>query len=204
MIIAIEGIDGAGKTTIANFLKEELDKRNFNVVAFKEPTNSKWGMKIQKLLDNRDATPEKEFELFLKDREFDVKKNIMPAIKEGKIIIMDRYYYSMAPYQGALGINREIIKKENEKIAPKPNLVIILDINPRTSLERIKKRSSKQDSFENLNYLEEVRKAFLSYKNEKRVVIINSEKDLDYVKNKVIHIVLKFLLNFKEYNSSNK
>lgn len=198
MIIAIEGIDGAGKTTIVNFLKEELSKRNYDVVTFKEPTNSKWGMEIQKLFNNRDATPEKEFELFLKDREHDVKKNIIPAIKDGKIVIMDRYYYSMYPYQGTLGINEETIKKENEKIAPKPNLVIILDISPRTSLERIKKRKSKQDKFENLNYLEKVRKAFLSYKKDKRVVIINAEKDLDYIKNKVIHFVLRYLSNFKE------
>ena len=186
VLIAVEGIDGAGKTTIVKFLAEELKKRGYEVATFKEPTDSEWGRKVR----HEKLKPEEELELFLKDREWNVENNIIPALSSGKIVILDRYYYSTIAYQGARGISVELIKKLNERF-PKPDLVIILDVSPETALKRIKDRGAP-DKFERMEFLRKVRENFLKLK-DKNVIIIDAELDLDTVKKKVLEVVLKYL-----------
>jgi len=186
VLIAIEGIDGSGKTTIVKFLADELKRRGYNVVTFKEPTDSEWGKRVKEAK----LKPEEELELFLKDREWNVKYNIIPALKSGKIVILDRYYYSTIAYQSARGIDLKLIKKLNERF-PKPDLVIILDISPETALKRIKVRG-EPDKFEKIEFLKKVRENFLNLKDE-NVFIINAELDLNTVKEKVLEVILKYL-----------
>ncbi len=192
MLIAVEGIDGSGKTTVVRFLEEELKKRGYDVVVFKEPTNSEWGRRIKRAFKDRRLKPEEELELFLKDREWNVKNNVVPALKAGKVVIMDRYYYSTIAYQGALGIDPDYIKQLNEKIAPKPDLVIILDVKPETALKRIRMRGDKPNRFEDLEYLRKVREIFLSLKN-KNIVVIDAERNMEEVKSDVLNVVSKYL-----------
>ncbi|HIP25637.1 MAG TPA: dTMP kinase, partial [Archaeoglobus profundus] len=127
---------------------------------------------------------------FLKDREWNVKYNIIPALKSGKIVILDRYYYSTIAYQSARGIDLKLIKKLNERF-PKPDLVIILDISPETALKRIKVRG-EPDKFEKIEFLKKVRENFLNLKDE-NIFIINAELDLNTVKEKVLEVILKYL-----------
>jgi len=194
MLIAIEGIDGSGKTTVTNYIADELRKRGYDVVVLKEPTNSEYGKKIRQILRSRKTNPFEELELFVKDREWNVQNNVLPALKEGKIVIMDRYYYSTIAYQGALGIDVEYIRKMNE-IFPKPDLIIILDVSPETALRRIKTKR-KPDRFEDLEYLKKVREIFLNLKNN--IVIIDAERKLNEVKRDVLKVVINTLKNFKE------
>ena len=201
MLIAIEGIDGSGKSTIANYLKEELEKEGFRVVVYKEPTNSVHGQKIRQSFNNR-LDAHKELELFLLDRKHDVEKNILPALKKGYIIVMDRYYYSTIAYQGARGIDIDKIKKMNEKIAPKPDLVIILDVKPEIGIRRIKERGDKPNKFEDLEYLEKVRKIFLELKDD-NIVIVDANKNIEFVKNEVLRAIKKFL-KFKDTQNSHQ
>ncbi len=201
MLIAIEGIDGSGKSTIADYLKEELEKEGFRVVVFKEPTNSIYGQKIRQSFNNR-LDAHKELELFLLDRKHDVEKNILPALKKGYIIVMDRYYYSTIAYQGARGIDIDKIKKMNEKIAPKPDLVIILDVKPEIGIRRIKERGDKPNKFEDLEYLEKVRKIFLELKDD-NIVIVDANKNIEFVKNEVLRAIKKFL-KFKDTQNSHQ
>jgi dTMP kinase len=182
MLIAIEGIDGAGKSSIAKYLKEELEKRSYRVALFKEPSNSPWGMKIKSM----HLKPEEELELFILDRKYDVVNNIIPALKQKKIVIMDRYYYSTIAYQGALGLDVDEIRKRNEEIAPKPDMVIILDLDPQKAIQRISKRG-KLDRFEDINYLKKVREIFLSMKN---AIVIDASVDLDKVRQKILNLIL--------------
>jgi len=186
VLIAVDGIDGAGKTTIVKFLAEELKKRGYKVATFKEPTDSEWGRRVRQ----EKLKPEEELELFLKDREWNVENNIIPALSSGKIVILDRYYYSTIAYQGARGIDLDLIKKLNERF-PKPDLVIILDVSPETALKRIKGRGAP-DKFERIEFLKKVRENFLKLK-DKNVIIIDAELDLDTVKKKVLEVVLKYL-----------
>ncbi|MBI5183082.1 MAG: dTMP kinase, partial [Nitrospinae bacterium] len=127
MLIAIEGIDGVGKTTQSRLLEGYLKDKGYNVICMSEPTNGKWGRKIREMIKvGRDNTsPEEELYLFTEDRKEDVYMNILPALEEKKIVIMDRYYISSIAYQGALGIDRKRIKEMNEEFAPVPHLTII-------------------------------------------------------------------------------
>lgn len=178
-LIAIEGIDGAGKTTQSRELKKRLDTLGYNVVLLKEPTNSKYGAQIRNIsIHNNEhfRNPERECNLFIEDRKIDVKKNILPNLEKGNIVIMDRYYYSNMAYQGVLGLEPEDIKRKNERIAPIPQLVFILDILHDIGVDRIiNKRNEKTNSYEKLDYLKRVREYFLAMSKYPNVIIIEGD-----------------------------
>jgi dTMP kinase len=164
VLIAIEGIDGAGKTTQSKLLVKKLVKEGYPAVCFHEPTEGKWGLKIKDLAKNgrHKTSPEEEMNFFYQDRIEDVKKNIRPALKDKKTIIMDRYYFSNIAYQTARGLDSDIIEKRNERIAPKPDLLIILDLTPQVALKRIKeKRNGQPNHFERMKHLEKIREIFI-------------------------------------------
>ena len=189
MLIAVEGIDGAGKTTISHYIAELLRKRGFEVVVLKEPSDSEYGRKIKSA--EKRLSAEEELRLFVLDRIEDVKNNILPALKSGKVVVMDRYYYSNIAYQSARGLSGEKIKEINEKIAPKPDLVILLDVEPEIAMERIRGRK-KLTPFEELEYLRRVREKFLKYADE-RTVVIDAQKPLEDVKRDVKNVICSFL-----------
>src|SRR3989304_2353402 len=107
ILVAIEGIDGAGKTTQTAMLCARLCKNGYSAVSFHEPTDSKWGRKIRELAKNgrHKITAQDEMNLFYQDRIEDVKANINPALKRKNVVIMDRYYFSNIAYQSARGLN---------------------------------------------------------------------------------------------------
>lgn len=191
-MIAIEGIDGAGKTTIAEELVKFLKENGYDALLLKEPSESIYGQKIRSSAER--LTPEEELRLFLLDRELHVKEKILPALSEGKIVVMDRYYYSNIAYQSARGIEAEKIREMNEKFAPQPDLVIILDLPPETAMRRIEPRG-KPTAFESIEYLEKVRENFLRLADD-RAVVVSAEKPLEDVKKDVISIVKSFLNSY--------
>ncbi len=191
VLIVIEGIDGAGKTTQTKKLQEALIKEGFDVVCFKEPTAGKWGMKIRDIALNgrSNVTAEEELNYFISDREEDVRDNIEPALKSNKIVIMDRYYYSNIAYQGALGIDLKEIQKKNEERFPKPDVVIILDVAPNIGISRIKRfRKEKLNKFEQEKYLAHVREIFKEMEQEENVQIIDGSRPLYEVKDQIFNI----------------
>ena len=163
LLIAIEGIDGAGKTTQAGLLCKALSQEGYVAIYLKEPTDGPYGRKIRALaIEGRhEIAPLEEFELFLKDRIQDVEENIKPALRAGKIVVIDRYFYSSIAYQGALGLDPEFINRENRKIAICPDLFIYLSIPASLSTHRIEhKRGDSINLFEKMEYLEEVKAIF--------------------------------------------
>jgi dTMP kinase len=126
-LIVFEGIDGTGKSTQAEILMMKLRKMGYDVVYFREPSQSKWGREIKrKALHPDSLSPEEELDLFLKDRKENVEKNLKPALGRKKIVILDRYYFSTIAYQGAKGIDQERIRRMNEDFVVDPDLVMIL------------------------------------------------------------------------------
>ncbi len=189
ILIAIEGIDGAGKSTQAKILKERLERRGFEVVLLKEPTSSKWGKKIKEISKNTESIdPYEELKLFIKDRKLNVRKNILPALKDKKIVIVDRYYISTIAYQGARGIDKETIREMNESFAPKPDIIFILDIHPGESLQRIKRE--REILFEEENFLKEVRKNFLEIKIN-RTYVIDAKLEVNEIADKIENLVIE-------------
>lgn len=170
ILIVLEGIDGAGKSTQARLLLTGLRSLGHKVVCFREPTRGRWGRKIKRLAKHPDSlSPEEELALFVKDREENVRLNLRPALAERKIVILDRYYFSTIAYQGAKGIDPARIRRMNEKLAVKPDLVFILDIAAGEGLGRIHQRKRKDLLFERERYLILVRKIFKSFRGRKFV-----------------------------------
>lgn len=175
ILIAIEGIDGAGKTTQCNLLKEWLNSQGFNASIVKEPSNGKYGKQIRIRSQHKRIfnSAEVELDLFVKDRKENVEKRIKPRLESNKIVIMDRYYFSTIAYQSVLGNSQEYIKRINEEFAPIPDITIIIDVIPQVGIKRINGRGDSCDSFEKQDYLEEVRGAFLKMKDYDNVYVID-------------------------------
>ena len=187
ILIAIEGIDGAGKTTQTSLLANKLKEQGYSVVSLHEPTDGKWGQKIREIAKSgrHTITPEEELDFFYQDRKEDVKCNINPALKEKQIVLMDRYYFSSVAYQGARGLDTEKIEKMNEEIAPKPDILLILDVKPSVSLQRIRRnRDDGPNEFEKIKHLEKSRAIFLDQFSERsysKIIDGNGRRSADEI-----------------------
>lgn len=163
-LIAIEGIDGAGKTTQAHHVQEALQARKLCVLRTKEPTTGTWGQVLRDSALTGRLSLEEEVETFIKDRREHVETKINPALQEGHIVIVDRYYFSNMAYQGSQGIAPEEIMRRNELFAPEPDLLVVLDIDPKNGLERIKTRGDRANHFEKTSTLRKAREIFNNIK----------------------------------------
>ena len=163
LLIAFEGIDGAGKTTQARLAQSALEAQSYRCMFLREPTDGPYGQRIRALARKGrfTLTPMEEFNLFIEDRKEDVAKNISPALAQKKIVLIDRYYYSSIAYQGALGLDKDFIQRENEKIAPRPDLIFYLNMPVKLGRERIcTNRQDRLTLFEDHDYLEHVKANF--------------------------------------------
>ena len=154
ILIACEGIDGAGKTTQARLLGAALEGIGADVVASKEPTAGPWGKRLRESASSGRLSPAEELELFIKDRREHVETTIQPALRKGEVVILDRYYFSTAAYQGARGYDPERILAENETFAPEPDLLVILHVPTAVGLQRIGARGDEANLFEREGDLE--------------------------------------------------
>jgi len=160
-LVVVEGIDGAGKSTVLRGLAAHGAERGLECVTSGEPTRGPWGMKLRQSMTEGRLSLDEELELFLKDRAEHVATLIRPALAAGKVVLLDRYYLSTAAYQGARGADPAKILEANEKFAPQPDLVLLLDFDPDGGLARIRARGDAPNTFEEAEQLRAVRKIFL-------------------------------------------
>ena len=160
-LIALEGLDGVGKTTQARLVAQYLGNLGLSVILTREPTNGPVGLKIRRLIAHgrQGLTPAAELDLFVADRREHVDNIIKPALAEGKIVITDRYYFSSLAYQGALGLDPRDILRRHQDFAPPPDLVIILEL-PLTEISRRLQQRGLPTSFEKIDYLAKVAAIF--------------------------------------------
>ena len=187
LLIVFEGIDGSGKSTQCRMLADLLNKKGIANISLAEPTRGKWGMKIRQLLakGRNGISANEELEWFMNDRREDVKHNIEPALKAGKVVLMDRYYFSTAAYQGALGFDPEKIRVDNERFAPIPDRVLIFHNSPEKSLERIESSREEKSAFEKRDYLIEVQTIFKSFTGP-NIRYVSSDSSLEKVYEQVL------------------
>jgi dTMP kinase len=160
LLVAFEGVDGAGKTTQATLLQARLQAMGLEAILTKEPTDSEYGRRIRQIAREGRAgiTPEEELDLFLADRELDVRDTIVPVLARGGIVLMDRYYFSNIAYQGALGLDAAHIQQVNEERFPTPDLTLLFEIAPADSTRRIAegREGGTNLGYEQLDFLEAV------------------------------------------------
>lgn len=153
-LVVFEGIDGAGKTTQAQTLVDSLRAEGFEALYSKEPTEGPWGLRIRQSAQSERLAPQDELQAFLEDRREHVQQLIKPALASGVVVVLDRYYYSNAAYQGARGADAAAIIAANEEFAPRPDLLILLDVPVDVGLQRVHARGLGVSAFERAEALE--------------------------------------------------
>lgn len=184
MYIVFEGIDGAGKSSQIQLLKEWLEENGLEVELLVEPTDSKVGKLIRELLTYDNATTETMQKtlglLFAADRML-----IMDKLNdENKIIISDRSFISSLAYQEP----KEWINEIN-KYAKKPDLVLLLDLDVATSV----KRCDGEDSFENEEFLNRVKENYFEVIKEFNHEIIDANNGINKVSSDIKKVVASYV-----------
>jgi dTMP kinase len=186
LFVVFEGIDGSGKTTLSKLLFSYLKKQHYHVQWFNEPSNSKWGKKIREIANSVESIPiEEELQYFIEDRKLDVQYNILPGLNQNKIVILDRYFYSNACYQGARGLDMQDIINKNLEFSPLPDITFIIDVDVDTALSRIKEsRDTEAILFEKKEFLLKVRENYLTLKKD-NIHIIDGNNEVKAVFSKI-------------------
>jgi dTMP kinase len=189
--IVFEGIDGGGKSTQIKMLAEHFKAGGYEVELHMEPTKEAIGRLLWTYMRSKDRsfTPETEALLFAADR-IEHGKVIKKALEMGKIIISDRYVHSSLAYQGAADVDVKWMKSLN-KHALKPDLVILLDIDPDKSLKRVSDRS--RTVFEESEYLKKVRAEYLRYAEAGELEIVDATQPIEDVHAEILELIKQLL-----------
>lgn len=184
MYIVFEGIDGAGKSTQIQLLKEWLEANGLEVEALVEPTDSEIGKLIRKILQRSDATTDRVQKtlglLFAADRML-----IMDKLSDDKkVILSDRSFISSLAYQEPADWMVEL-----NKYAKKPDLVLFLDLDVKTSVSR----TTGEDEFENEEFLTQVKTNYLEIINDFNHVIIDANNGINKVSSDVKKAVASYV-----------
>ncbi len=191
ILISLEGGEGGGKTTQTILLKEKLEQAGREVVAVREPGGTVISEQIREVVlssKNQGITDLTEVLLFQAARAQIYQEVVIPALKAGKVVIMDRTRDSSVVYQGLVrGVGRSKIEKLNDISTQKtvPHLTLLLDVSVKTGLAR-RADSGKMDrlDLEAADFHQQVRTAYLTLAKEDqtgRWRIINAEKNVDQV-----------------------
>ncbi|MBT1279065.1 dTMP kinase [Thermoanaerobacter sp. CM-CNRG TB177] len=199
--ISFEGIDGCGKTTQIKFLKEYLLKKGYNILVLREPGGTNVGEKVRDiLLDKYNfISPVTEMLLYASSRAQLVEEKILPAIEEGKIVLLDRFVDSSYVYQGyarGLGIEKVKIVNEIATMGILPDVTIYIDITPEEAMKRRGKREADRLERESWDFHKKVREGYIKLVKEypKRFVFIDGMQEIVKVHQDIIDAVKKYLL----------
>jgi dTMP kinase len=166
LFITLEGGEGCGKSTQAKALWRKLQRQNVPAVLTHEPGGTALGNEIRKLLKRQQENPltvQAELLLFAASRAQLVADVIHPALKEGKVVICDRFSHSTLAYQSyGRGLDLKVVEKVNNLAAQnsKPDVVILLDISPEQGLAR-KQTTKDRFELEDLSFHHRVREGYL-------------------------------------------
>ena len=193
MFITFEGIEGSGKSTQIQMLKEFFEKKSLKAFFTKEPGSSEIGKEIRSILLNKENKiyPQTEIFLIFADRVQHVQEIIKPNLNEGKIVVSDRYYDSSVAYQGQReGISKiEIYELIENLDLPTPDITFLLDLPANVGLKRAKNRASL-DRFESeeISFHEGVRQNYLDLQeqNLERIVKIDATKSPNEIFSNII------------------
>ncbi len=183
LLVAVEGIDGCGKSLLSQNLYYQLKNLEKEVVLTKEPSGTLFGEKIYTSFINSDfvITPETAFLLFAASRSEHFDKIVIPELKKNKIVISDRMGDSSLVYQGYVEqCDIEMLKKINTWVMKSihPQITFYVRIDVSTALKRIAQRGSDIDIFEKRSFLEDAIIGFDTlYKDRKDVVILDGTQE---------------------------
>lgn len=195
IFISLEGIEGAGKTTLMQKIVAYFQSRGKEVLLTREPGGSELGKKLRSIILNAEEKicPASELFLFLADRAEHVQTCIKPALEQGKIVLCDRFTDSTVAYQGyGRGMDIAELEMLNTLAAGgiKPDLTLVLDLDPKIGLARANARNEEQNlsvkegrfEAEALEFHQKIRVGFLAMsKKEERFFVVDAQQSPEQV-----------------------
>ena len=209
-LITFEGIEGSGKSTQIKLVAEYLIEKNISLLVTQEPSGTDIGRKIGGILFNREhyyMCAETEMFLFCAARAQHVREMIMPALKQNKVVLCDRFSDATYAYQGfGRGLDHDFIKLVNDysSMLLKPDLTLLFDLPVEIGLQRATARNnrlkepSSTDRFERekMDFHRRIHEGYLKiYKNDPyRFRLIDAARDVDTIQKEVRQHIIDFIV----------
>lgn len=192
LFVSFEGGEGCGKSTILKLLAAKLEKEGYGLVLTREPGGTPIAEQIRNVILDKANTkmdPRTEALLYAASRRQHLVEKIWPALKEGKIVLCDRFLDSSLAYQGvARGLGIDEVLNMNYFATEKtfPDLTLLFDLQPEIGLERIAENANREVNrldLEKLSFHAKVRDAFheLARRFANRYVIIDASRSIEEV-----------------------
>ncbi len=192
LFITFEGGEGSGKSTALRTVADRLEKEGIPFIISREPGGTPIAEQIRNVILDKGNTamdPRTEALLYAASRRQHLVEKVWPALKEGKLVLCDRYLDSSLAYQGGarnLGIDAVLNVNLFATEGTYPDLTLLFDIDPKLGLERIaanKGREVNRLDLEKLSFHEGVRNTFheLAKRYPERYVVIDASKNQDEV-----------------------
>jgi dTMP kinase len=193
VFIAVEGIDGVGKSTVIARASEELRERGYRLHVTSEPSGSMIGSLIRELLRGDQEVPHPGIYalLFVADRMYHYYGEVGPMLNAGYIVISERYMESTLAYQGAMGLPMDWLL-ELHRLLPRPHATIVLDAPVEVAMARLRNRT-RLERFEDAQFLNRAREILLGRAREMSYPIIDASKDVETVAMELVKHVLALL-----------
>lgn len=207
ILIAVEGIDGSGKTTFIKEL-EKLLNDSFSIKITKEPGDTELGKQLRRTLQTQQVPiiPKAEYLLFAADRAQHIYEVVKPALEQKKLVISDRMGDSSVVYQGyARELGPEIIDKINRWAMDQiePHLIVFINISPCEAYRRIVQRKEELTAFEReqKDFMQKVAASYLDWfkKTKKHVLILDGNKSPQELAHETKDYLHEWLLKEKLY-----
>jgi len=158
MFIAVEGIDGSGKSTTITELERYIRSKNREVIVTAEPTTLQSGRIIRDFLDKKNIGTPLIHEMmalsFAADRINHLREVIWPALKKKRVVITDRYFFSSLAYQ-SLNISYEWVKGIN-RFATLPDILVFIDVSIKTAMDRLNRFRNETEIYEQQDMLTQI------------------------------------------------
>lgn len=201
--ISFEGIEGCGKTIQVGLLSEYLKQRAMPHTITREPGGTAVGEGIRRILLNSETihlTAASELLLFYASRSQNIAEKIKPALERGELVLCDRFYHASMAYQGyGRGIPLEFIEKVTDLVCNeyRPELTILLDIDPAVGLARARARNhlrvEDEGRFEaeNLEFYTRIRNGYLEIaaRDAQRIRIVPADRPVEEVHREILRVL---------------
>ncbi len=203
LFISFEGCDGCGKTTALSNVLRRLEEKGIHPLVTREPGGSRIAEDIRNIiLDKRNVEEDARTEalLYAASRRQHLVEIVLPALKEGKIVISDRYIDSSLAYQGyARGIGIDEVLSINAFAIDNvyPDLTFFLDLSPEEGMKRMKERTRGSDRLDDeaFSFHEKVYEGYqiVNERFKDRIIKIDAKPSPDVIADEIVEDILKKL-----------
>jgi dTMP kinase len=201
--VSFEGIEGCGKTTQIGILSEYLKSRNIPFTVTREPGGTAVGEGIRKILLHSETihlTAASELLLFYASRSQNITEKIIPSLKRGEMVICDRFYDASMAYQGyGRGIPLDFIEKVTDLVCDgyRPELTILLDIDPHIGLARARTRNHGRSEdegrfeMEDIEFYSRIRNGYLALaqREPQRIHIVEADRPIEDIHRDILKLL---------------